>query len=66
MNYRATLVSNALATLQDGKGADGKPKVRLEGPAVLDEGAIQLEEKRNLWPFTQIEPGGGKFQRGTE
>ena len=55
-----------MAALQDGKGKDGKPQVRLEGPAVLDEGAIELEEKRNLWPFTQIEPGGGKFQRGIE
>lgn len=58
--------SDALAALQDGKGKDGKPQVRLEGPAVLDEGAIELEEKRNLWPFTQIEPGGGKFHRGVE
>lgn len=45
---------------------DGKDKVRLEGPAVLDEGRIDLEEKKNLWPFTQIEPGGGKFHRGIE
>lgn len=45
---------------------DGKDKVRLEGPPVLDEGAIYVEEKQNLWPFTQIEPGGGKFQRGVE
>ena len=47
--------------LQNGKG-----RVRLEGPPVLDEGAINLEEKKNLWPFTQIEPGGGKFHRGIE
>lgn len=45
---------------------NGKGKVRLEGPPVLDEGAIFLEEKKNLWPFTQIEPGGGKFHRGME
>lgn len=45
---------------------DGKGKIRLQGPEVLDEGAIQLEEKRNLWPFTQIEPGGGDFHRGIE
>jgi len=45
---------------------DGKNQVRLEGPPVLDEGAISLEEKKRLWPFTQIEPGGGKFHRGIE
>ncbi len=50
-----------LCFLQNGKG-----KVRLEGPPVLDEGAINLEEKKRLWPFTQIEPGGGKFHRGIE
>ncbi len=50
-----------LCFLQNGKGG-----VRLEGPPVLDEGAINLEEKKRLWPFTQIEPGGGKFHRGIE
>lgn len=45
---------------------NGKGGVRLEGPPVLDEGAINLEEKQRLWPFTQIEPGGGKFHRGIE
>lgn len=54
-------VDMCLCFLQNGKGG-----VRLEGPPVLDEGAISLEEKKRLWPFTQIEPGGGKFHRGIE
>ena len=44
---------------------DRKNKLRLEGPPVLDEGQLNLE-KKNLWPFTKIEPGGGEFHRGTE
>lgn len=44
----------------------GKGKIRLEAPPVLDDAEITLEEKKNLWPFTQIEPGGGKFHRGFE
>ena len=41
----------------------GKNQIRLEGPPVLDEGAIELEDKHSWWPF--MEPGGGKFERGS-
>ena len=49
--------------LQAGKDKDGNAKVELQGPPVLDEGAIQLEDKHTWWPF--MESGGGKLQRGS-
>lgn len=52
--------------LQDGKDENGEDKYRIETPPVLDEGFVELEEKRNLWPFQQIEPGGGAFHPGVE
>ena len=42
---------------------NGKNKLEIDVPPVLDEGAIDLEEKNNWWPFA--EPGGGPLQRGS-
>ncbi|KAK9820037.1 hypothetical protein WJX72_005356 [[Myrmecia] bisecta] len=33
-------------------------------PAVLEEGALLLDEKRSLWPFGQKNDGGGPYKRG--
>ena len=44
--------------IQDGK---------IQLPPILEEGTVEVEEKRRLWPWGgSSEDGGGKFKRGIE